>query len=254
MKLPRARAFLVAAMLGCVAASGWAADDPSCQVSPSTLYADGDLRYLGLRMQRGEPIRIVALGSGTTMGMGASAGFAFPIRLKEALSARVPNKVSVLNKGVARQTAAEMLRRIELDIVPAKPDLVIWETGTVDAVRGVELDEFALTLMQGITRLKQAGIDVILMDPQFSRRTTGVLNMHPFIERMRAIASSESVILFDRFEMMRHWSDIGFVKLEDLKPSPELTREIDKTYDCIGRLLADLIIKEVAEGTKLTAQ
>lgn len=252
---------MMAPVLGCALAaavgligSARAYSDPACSVPQPMLYAEGDLRMLGHKVERGDTIKIVALGSGSTVGMGNSIGYSFPARLQEALGQRVSVAVEVVNKGVARQTAAEMLKRIKTDILAAKPDLVIWETGTVDAVRGVELDEFALTLMQGITKLKQAGIDVIMMDPQFSRRTTGVLNMYPFIERMKAIASSESVLLFDRFEIMKHWSDQGFLNLEDMKPSPALTREIDKTYDCIGRLLADLIVKELAEGSKVTSR
>jgi lysophospholipase L1-like esterase len=251
MRTPLLALTLAAGLLG-PAAAGY--PDPSCSVPPVLLYAEGDLPLFAKRAAREGPLKIVALGSGTTMGMGASANFSYPTRLKEALAPTLNRRLAVVNKGVARQTAADMLKRMNVDVLAEKPDLVIWETGTVDAVRGVELDEFAQTLMQGIVRLKEAGIDVILVDPQFSRRTAGMLNLHPFIERMRAIASSENVLVFHRYDIMRHWDDVGFVKLDDMKPSAELTREIDKTYDCIGRLLAELIRKELSESAKLTAK
>ncbi len=84
--------------------------------------------------------------------------------------------MTVDNRAVARQTAQEMAARLDREVIALKPTLVIWETGTTDAVRGTELDEFRQTIRTGIDRLRASGAEVVFMDMQFSRQTHAVIN------------------------------------------------------------------------------
>jgi len=111
-------------------------------------------------------LKIVALGSSSTLGLGASGPQAtYPARLESLLAARFPNyEVQVVNKGVSRQSAQQMLDRLECRRAGREATLVIWETGTAEAVRGADVDELMNSLLAGIDRMQGAGIDVMLMD------------------------------------------------------------------------------------------
>ncbi len=187
--------------------------------------------------------------------MGASGpASAFPARLEVALGRRVTSLVNVINVGVPRQTAGDMLARLERDVLAHRPALVLWETGTVDAVRGVPLDDFTAQLESGITRIHQAGADVVLIDPQYSRAAPRVVNILPFVEAMRTIAAADDLILFDRFEVMRHWVDTNVFHLDERQAPRLAATEIDQVYDCIAQLLGQMIVKALPQAAHTAAR
>lgn len=246
----RPRAYYGALALTALLALGAPARaEDRCAVPHELLEDDGDLPATAAALARKQPIKIVALGSAATAGAGASGvDAAFPARLRMHLAARLPgHAVSVVNKGVARRSAAEMSAHLDAEVLSERPTLVLWEAGTVDAVRGIEVDGFSRTLSDGVARLKAAGADVILIEPQYSPRTTTLMNLQPYLEAVHMVADGARVDLFRRFDIMRHWMDQGRFDMT-LKPPP-LTSEIDAVYDCIGRLIAQLIIERlIADG------
>jgi acyl-CoA thioesterase I len=238
------------------AAPGAGAESPRCAVPPALLPDPTPLPALSAAaLERTPPVRIVALGSGTTQGLGASSPAAsFPARLEAALAPRLAPPVSVLNQGVQRQTAADMLARLDRDVLAQRPALVLWETGTVDAVRGVALDDFSAQLEAGIARIRRAGADVLLIDPQYARYAPRVVNILPFVEAMRTVAASHGVMLFDRFEVMAYWIDNEVFHLDD-RPAPRLVgSEIDQVYDCIAELIAHMILDAIPQAAPTAAQ
>src|SRR5690606_30379953 len=90
-----------------------------------------------------------------------------------------------------------------------KPNLVIWQTGTVDAMRGVDPDDFRLTLDEGVETIHSGGADVVLMNMQYSPRTEQLIANTAYVDNMRWVAQHRHVPMFDRLGIMRHWSDIG---------------------------------------------
>ena len=231
------------------------ARDPACAVPPALVEPVASLPALGAALERAAPVRIVALGSGTTQGIGASTPMAsFPMRLEAALKPRTGSMVNVVNLGAQRQLASEMLARLEREVLAHKPTLVLWETGTVDAVRGVPLDEFTVQLEAGIAKLRQAGVDVVLIDPQYARYTPRVVNILPFVEAMRTVAGSGQLVLFDRFEVMRHWIDNNVFHLDERVPPRLAAGEIDQVYNCIAELLADMILTAAPKSSHVVAK
>jgi hypothetical protein len=124
-----------------------------------------------------------------------------------------------------------------------KPALVIWQTGTVDAIRGVPADEFQSTLEQAAKKLAAGGVDLIFVNPQYSPRTDAVVAMVPYTEAIRWVAISNALNVFDRQAVMRQWSELGTF---DLLATTKSLETAVKVHDCIGRLLADLVIQGVA--------
>jgi hypothetical protein len=228
---------------------GAARAENRCAVPHELLEDDGDLPLTAATVGRKQPIKIVAIGGASTAGMGASApGAAYPARLQAHLATRLAgHAVSVVNRSKPRQTAIEMAARFDADVLPEHPTLVLWETGTVDAVRGIELDDFSRALSDGIARLKAAGADVILIDPQYAPRTMALMNLPPYYEAVHMVADGTTVAMFRRFEIMRHWSEQSRFDMT-LKP-PALTPEVDALYDCLGQLIAQLITERlIADG------
>src|SRR6185369_4567814 len=124
---------------------------------------------------------------------------AYPERLQEELMRRYPGTpIVVANKGVPRQTAQEMVERFERDVLAADPALVIWETGTTEAVRGLDVDGFAATLETGVNALRAHHVEVILIDMQYSRRTASVIGFDRYLEAMHRFAELDDVSLFRR--------------------------------------------------------
>jgi acyl-CoA thioesterase-1 len=188
----------------------------------------------------GKSLVIVAIGSSSTQGVGASdAAHTYPALLAEELRHRWPQlAVTVINKGVGGEIAAQMLARFERDVLPYRPQLVIWQTGSNQALRSGDLKEYASTIREGISRLKGAPVDIVLMDPQFAPRILA-RPIHLFIvDSIGAVAKDMKVAVFRRFAVMRHWVSSGQYKVEDIVSSDGLHMN-DVSYSCIAHLLAD---------------
>jgi hypothetical protein len=185
---------------------------------------------------------IVALGGASTMGVAAGGlELAWPARLAAALAEKFPSKrIKVINLAVGRLTAKRGAERLERDVLSLKPTLVIWETGTMEAVRGTDVDDFRETVQAGIDKLRDAGIEVMLVNMQFSRASDAVIHFEPYRVTMRELADVNDVPLFPRYRIMRHWAESGALDLRagDGEKSRELAA---KLYDCIGRAMAEFV-------------
>jgi hypothetical protein len=116
--------------------------------------------------------------------------------------------------------------------------LVIWQTGTVDAMRSVDPDDFRGAVEEGVAALQTAGTDVVLMNLQFSPRTETMISPSPYLDNMRMVAQQRDVPLFDRFAIMHHWNDQGDFDLFSASHGIELAKRV---HDCLGRALSKLI-------------
>jgi hypothetical protein len=147
--------------------------------------------------------------------------------------------VSVVPLVRSRQTAEDMAKGMSKLLADETPDLVIWQTGTIDAIRRVEPDDFRVALEDGIETLEKGGADVILMNMQFSPRTEMMLSLGPYADSMRVAAQQHEVPLFDRLSIMRHWSDTGAFDLYVTDKDNVLAQRV---HDCIGRGIAAMIM------------
>jgi acyl-CoA thioesterase I len=205
-------------------------------------------------------LKIVAIGSSTTAGAGASKPSAtYPARLELELTERLPGvKVEVVNKGVGGQLAAQMVDRLKRDVFDERPSLVIWQTGVNDAVRSVDVAEFRRILKQGITALKAHGLDVILMDLQYYGKSEKILKYPEYIDAMRDVADEADVPLFRRYAVMKYWLKTGQFSPETMLAADSF-HMIDRSYRCLAALVADAIRDRIREsapdiGSRAVAQ
>src|SRR5271167_1045553 len=141
-----------------------------CSAPAALARFDYPLRRTARRLASGEPLTIVAIGSSSTAGAGASSPAAsYPSRLAVELRQRFPNRdITVLNRGVNGEETSNMLARFERDVIAEHPQLVIWQVGTNSVLRDQPLRRHAIELHEGIDELKANGADVVLIDPQFA--------------------------------------------------------------------------------------
>ena len=185
---------------------------------------------------------ILVLGAGSSLLPGqAGAHEAYPARLQHALSEKLPGVDIKLSTDVkSKRTAAEMVKALPTALTAAKPQLVVWQTGTADAIQAVDIDQFSQALDKGINTARAAGADVIFINPQYSPRTESMIALGTYAENMRWVAVQQEVPLFDRFSVMKTWADLGTF---DLYSATKKLDMAERVHDCIGRLLADLVIE-----------
>jgi hypothetical protein len=218
------------------------AEPRDCDVPPEILEASARLPFLALALREKTPCKIVAIGGASTKGTAAGApDLAYPHRLQLALAGFYPDvPIAVLNQGIPRQTARQMLERFPSDVSAERPVLVVWEAGITDAVRGVELDEFAAALQAGIDLAKNRAIDILLVDMQFSRRAATVIDFERYLNTIHRVGELNEVYVFPRFALMRYWSEQNVFNFDEVAES-DRARLAANVYDCIGRALAEAI-------------
>ncbi len=196
-------------------------------------------------------VHIIALGSSSTAGSGASSQLAsYPARLDAELDRRFPRKdFIVTNYGTGGQLARDMLARIREDVLLQKPALVIWQTGVNDAVQDVGVETFQEALETGIRELKAAGIDVVLVDMQFYPRSERVAVYGDYLKAMRVVAEGQNIPLFGRFAIMKHLVKSGQYTTDQLL-APDNFHLNDLSYGCLADLLADAIEEQVKSAMR----
>jgi hypothetical protein len=217
-----------------------AEDTPqTCEVPDYLLSSESALPKVADAVKNGHPLDILVIGSRSST-LNTSEGMAYPGRLQAMLREKLPSvpinvSVELQTKKTAEEVAAGMVKLME----GKKPTLVIWQTGTVDAVRSVDPDDFRSAVDDGVAALQNAGADVILMNLQYSPRTETMISAPPYLDDMRVVAQQHDVPLFDRFAIMRQWNDSGDFDLFSAFHGIELAKRV---HDCLGRALSKFVI------------
>jgi acyl-CoA thioesterase I len=242
-------ACLGAAMLGYPAESARAQAAADISAAETCLAANPDLPLgarlprTGARLKSGEPLKIVAIGSSSTVGLWEFRPAAtYPeVMRREILRLQSNATISITNSGRVGDTIPDNLARFERDVLDFKPDLVVWQLGTNDIAWGGHVDDqLKNKIVQGVRSLKAIGADVILMDLQYTPMVLASAYYSTMQAMIGEVARQERVGLFSRFTLMRKSIDAGLpsgalVSWDRLHNSTE-------GYDCVGRALARTIL------------
>src|SRR5262245_54791222 len=116
-------------------------------------------------IRHGPELVIVAIGSSSTEGIGASSpAHAYPAVLAEELRRRWPHRtVTVINKGISGETVSAVLGRFQRDVLSYRPQLVIWQTGSHAALGAGNVEDYGAAIHDGIRRLRTSRVDIVLM-------------------------------------------------------------------------------------------
>jgi hypothetical protein len=228
------------------AAQGTSDAAAACPAPEHITHVEGALPNSAAAIAKDHRLNILLIGTGSSTLPGPDgANLAYPARLQAALQAGAKDvQISLKTDVKSRRTTADMVNDFQT-ILDAKPNLVIWQTGTFDAMRGVDPDEFRDTLKRGVKRLQAAGIDVLLVNMQYSPRTELMMTASAYAENMRWVAQQREVPLFDRLGLMRYWSEEAVFDFSAPEAASKVAQQV---HNCIGKLLADLIMDTLKLG------
>ena len=218
----------------------------NCDVPAYLLSTESSLPKVAEAIKKGSPLDILVVGSRSST-INTGDGSAYPGRLQALLKEKLPKvPVNVSVELQIKKTAEEVAPGLAKLVEAKKPTLVIWQTGTYDAIRSIDPDDFRSAVDEGVVALQNAGTDVILLNLQYSPRTETMTSAPPYLDNMRVVAQQHDVPLFDRFAIMRHWNDAGDFDLFSTSHGPELARRV---HDCLGRALSTFVIDAAHIGT-----
>jgi hypothetical protein len=211
----------------------------NCDVPPYLLATESSLPKVAEAIKKGSPLDILVVGSRSST-INTSDGTAYPGRLQALLKEKLPKvPVSVSVELQIKKTAEEVAPGLVKLVEAKKPTLVIWQTGTYDAIRSIDPDDFRSAVDEGVAALQNAGTDVILLNLQYSPRTETMTSAPPYLDNMRVVAQQHDVPLFDRFAIMRHWNESGDFDLFSTSHDIDLAKRV---HDCLGRALSKFVI------------
>jgi hypothetical protein len=204
----------------------------ACEVPDYLLASESTLGKVENAVKNKQSLDILVVGSRSSTinpNANSSEAPAYPARMQAALKEKLPSVAVNLSVEIqAKKTAEEVAAGLAKLMEGKKPTLVIWQTGTVDAVRSVDPDDF-----------RTAVDDVVLMNPQYSPRTETMISVPPYLDNMRVVAQQHDVPLFDRFAIMRHWAESGEFDLFSAYHGVELAKRV---HNCIGVALSQFVI------------
>lgn len=222
-------------------------DAPRCVAPPDLSRLQLPLTRTARHLAARKLTLVVALGSSSTAGAGASTpAAAYPRRLMDELGERFPTQpIMVLNHGVNGARAADMLANFDESVAAEHPTLVIWQLGTNAVLQGYEHGRSDAVIREGIRKIKDIGADAVLIDPQYAPKVIE----HPQIEDMIGLISSaaaqENVDLFHRFALMRYWHEREGLPFEAFL-SPDGLHMNDWGHSCFAKTLANAIADAAA--------
>jgi hypothetical protein len=233
---------LLCALSGCIAV---AKEGNECIDAAGSVAPDFGLPHVAQAIAK-KRLDIAVVGSASSDLNGPSGtNIAYPTWLEESLRSRLPGvAVKIATYARPRETASEMEAKLPHVIAEAKPALVIWQTGTADAIRGVDPEDFRAALDEGVDKLHAASADVVFMNMQYSPRIEAMLAVTAYADAMRVVALKRESVLFDRFTIMKLWNENGVF---DLYGATRTTNIAERVHGCLGRLLAEVVV----DGAKL---
>ena len=222
-----------------------ASPDAAPPISPPTCpvlsqFTDGPpLAHVQAALQSGEHLNVLVVGSATVLGPDPNSPEAsFPYRMARALKAAVPGAdISLTVTGGKGLTAADMVALLRQALAKTSYQLVLWQTGSIEAMKGMKVDDLAAALAEGRSLTQSAGADLILIDPQFSRHLRDTTNLAPYEAALEHASTPPDASLFRRYELMQAWADNGGIDLEHAAPA-DRQKVADMLHACLGRALA----------------
>jgi acyl-CoA thioesterase-1 len=214
-----------------------------CPLLPEFTAGTKILGHVQAVLKPGGELHILAVGSGTVLGPNANTpSAAFPYRMAEALKQALPNATIELTvHGGRGLTAEEMLPLIKAELAKKAFQLVLWQTGTVEAVRGLRAEAFHQALNEGVALASARGADLILVDPQYSRFLRTNANLGPYEDALTQVAALPDVTLFRRFDLMHGWVEANGIDLERAQ-ARDRARLAEALHACLGQALAHLVL------------
>jgi hypothetical protein len=234
--------FFLAALFLLGGLAGEAKASQTCPSPEGMLKPGIQLPGLAKQLKNVDEARILIYGTASITGAGiGKPGASFPEQFAGFLKKNFPaSRINVLIRSRQGETASQMVENMQASVLSEKPHLVIWQTGSVDVVKGVDINAFGGSLEKGLDILQQAGIEVALIDQQYNPHIAPLNNVEEYQDYMEGIAKGRNVLLFPRFELMRYWATSGHFPFDETAPA-DRRKIAAAVHACIGQLLSEMV-------------
>jgi acyl-CoA thioesterase-1 len=198
-------------------------------------------------------VKVLAIGSSSTVGVGASSpSAAYITKLETSLEGSLKGMdFDVVGRGLSGEVAQGAADRMKREVEETRPDLVVWQVGTNDALRHVSIDSFKNCLRTTLAWLAENKIDVVLIDPQYGDALTKDEYYEQVVAALAEVARDARVLLVDRFEAMRELhrerGDLFYLSADQLHPN-------DRGHRCMAEQLARAIVGGLLQADAEQAQ
>jgi acyl-CoA thioesterase-1 len=175
-----------------------------CKVKSPAYEGRAALRSVRRAILEKRPVRVIALGSSSTVGLGASSPLAsYPVRLENDLEGVIEGlQVEMFARGQSGEVAEAAAERLKAEVAEIKPDLIVWQVGTNDAVARIDAEDFGAQLRDTLSWLASHKIDVVLIDPQYVERLSSDARYTSIVNEVATVASEMRVLLVNRYDAM----------------------------------------------------
>jgi len=230
------------------AASPARGEAPKCVVYGDLTHLDYPLTRTARELAAGKPLRIVAIGSSSTAGAGATKPeFSYPAQLEQLLRARYPhNDVRVTNLGQNGIDIDEMLKQIDKVVADQNPQLLLAQMGTNTVLREESLTVAEDKMKEMLKRMRAKGVDVILVDQQYAPKVNERKNSIPMLGILENLSEEFGYSVFRRHTMMQRWhlkEGIGF----EITIHPDQLHMNNWSYGCWARNLGAALSRLLAQ-------
>lgn len=200
-------------------------------------------------MRTKSSIKVLAMGSSSTAGVGASKPSAtYVARLEDSLEGSVFGAdFDVVGRGLSGEVAEGQSSRMKREVEEHKPDLVVWQVGTNDAIRHVDIDGFRNCLRRTLTWLREQKIDVVLVDPQYGDALTSDSYYEEVVAAIAEVARESRVLLVDRFEAMK---EIARERGDKFYLTSDNLHLNDTGHRCMAEQMARAIVEGIVLADK----
>jgi lysophospholipase L1-like esterase len=211
------------------------------------------LRAVSRAVRSKRHVRVLAIGSSSTVGVGATSPSAtYVARLETSLEGSLKGMdIDVVGRGLSGEVAEGAADRMRREVEETKPDLVVWQVGTNDALRHVSIDKFKGCLKTTLAWLADNKVDVVLVDPQYGEVLTKDRYYEQVVSAVAEVAREQRVLLVDRFEAMRELQrergDRFYLTSDNLHLN-------DRGHRCMGEQLARAIVGGLLQADAEQAQ
>lgn len=178
---------------------------PSCEAPASTIAANAPLPHLAAALATHKTIEILAVGSASMESLGESAGVkSYPVQIEDLLKFALKGvDVDVINRGTGGEIAQTSAERIRSEVALTKPDLVLWQLGTNDALARIDAEQFTDTVTSTINWLKANDIDVVLVGLQYTTRFAKDEYYFAIKRALDKIAKDQNILYVKRYDAMK---------------------------------------------------
>lgn len=217
-----------------------------CKVK-SAFGARTALRGLRKALKARRTIEVLAIGSSSTVGIGASSpAAAYPVRLAANLETFLSGTdVDITNRGISGETGQPAAERIKLEVVDHKPDLVVWQVGTNDAMARIDAQDFSHMLRSTLRWLAENRVDVILIDPQYVEHLENDSDYRSIVKAIADVAQQERVLVVNRYDAM---ADLAKQRGNTSFLAQDRFHLNDLGYRCMAEYAARAIVSGVLQA------